>query len=247
MTHPTTRLTATLAALTLSACASAIDKLENVGQPPAMNKVENPQTKPDYKPLSWPMPQAEAPAPEYANSLWRPGARSFFRDQRAGRVGDILRVKVSINDKAEVKNETKRTRADDGTVGVPNLFGSLRGKVLPGKRDENLLGYNSNNKTDGKGEMKRDEKINTQVSAIVTQVLPNGNLVIDGSQEVRVNFEVRELLIQGVVRPEDIGSDNTIDVTQIAEARIAYGGRGQMTDIQQPRWGSQVVDIISPF
>lgn len=132
-------------------------------------------------------------------------------------------------------------------MGVPSLFGGMRERILPGAAADDLVGYNSNNKTQGKGEMKRDEKIETQVAAIVTQVLPNGNLVIDGSQEIRVNFEVRELLIQGVVRPEDIGSDNTIDITQIAEARVAYGGRGQITDIQQPRWGSQVVDVLSPF
>lgn len=234
-------------ATALAGCADTIDKLEQVGKTPEFKKVENPQTRPDYQPLTWPMPQAEPPSKEYANSLWRPGARSFFRDQRAGRVGDILRVKVTINDKAELKNETKRDRSDDGKMGIPSLFGGFREKALPGAAADDLIGYNSNNKTDGKGEMKRDEKINTQIAALVTQVLPNGNLVIEGSQEIRVNFEVRELLVKGVVRPEDIGSDNTIDSSQIAESRIAYGGRGQMTDIQQPRWGSQVVDIVSPF
>lgn len=236
-----------IAALSLTACASTMDKIENIGQTPPLSKIENPHTNPQYKPMSWPMPNAEPPSPEYANSLWRPGARSFFRDQRAQRVGDILRVKVSINDKAEVDNETKRDRTDDATMGVPNLFGGLRGRILPGAAADNLVGYNSDNQTEGKGEMKREEKINTQVAALVTQVLPNGNLVIQGSQEIRVNFEVRELLVSGVVRPEDIGSDNTIDSSQIAEARIAYGGRGQITDIQQPRWGSQAVDILSPF
>lgn len=241
------RLATFIIPLALGACASTLDKLENIGQQPPLTKVENPQVKPDYKPLSWPMPNAEPPSPEYANSLWRPGARSFFRDQRAGRVGDILRVKVSINDKAEVKNETKRDRTDDGKVGVPALFGSLRSKLIPGNTTDSLFENNSTSKTKGKGEMKRDEKINTQIAALVTQVLPNGNLVIQGSQEIRVNFEVRELLVSGVVRPEDIGADNTIDSSQIAEARIAYGGRGQMTDIQQPRWGSQAVDVLSPF
>lgn len=236
-----------VAAITLSACASTIDKLENIGQPPEMSTVENPHVKPQYQPLSWPMPEPEPPSREYANSLWRPGARSFFRDQRAGRVGDILRVKVEISDKAEVDNETKRDRDATEEVTAPNLFGSLRGKILPGGRDEPLFGLNGNTQTSGKGEIKREEKINTQVAAIVTQVLPNGNLVIDGSQEIRVNFEVRQLIVRGVVRPEDIGSDNTIDSSQIAEARISYGGRGQITDIQQPRWGHQVIETISPF
>ncbi len=241
------RLATLMIPLALSACATTLDKLETIGQTPPLSKIENPHTNPAYKPMSWPMPNAEPPSPEYANALWRPGARSFFRDQRAGRVGDILRVKVAIDDKAEVNNETKRDRSDDNTVGVPNLFGGFREKFLPGAAADDLIGYNSDNQTEGKGELTRDEKIETQVAALVTQVLPNGNLVIQGSQEIRVNFEVRELLVSGVVRPEDIGSDNTIDSSQIAEARIAYGGRGQITDIQQPRWGSQAVDILSPF
>lgn len=233
--------------ITFSGCASMVDKLENVGQAPAMSTVANPHTKPQYQPLSWPMPQPEPPAKEYANSLWRPGARSFFRDQRASRTGDILRVKVEISDKAEVDNETKRDRDGTEEIGVPSLFGSLRGKIIPGGREEDLIGLTATSQTNGKGEIKREEKINTQVAAVVTQVLPNGNLVIDGSQEIRVNFEVRQLTVRGIVRPEDIGSDNTIDSSQIAEARIEYGGRGQLTDIQQPRWGQQVIEAVSPF
>lgn len=242
-------LSATALALlsALGGCANTIDKLQRVGKAPEMKPVENPHVRPQYQPLSWPMPNPEPESPQYANSLWRPGARSFFRDQRAGRVGDILRVRVEINDKAEVDNETTRERSGTEDVNVPNLFGSLRGKIIPGNRDQDLFGVTTTSDSEGVGEIEREEKITTQVSALVTQVLPNGNLVIDGSQEIRVNFEVRELSIQGVVRPEDIGSDNTIDATQIAEARIVYGGRGQLTDIQQPRYGYQVIDALSPF
>lgn len=236
-----------LALLGLTACASTMEKLERVGKEPPMTQVENPHVKPEYKPLSWPMPEPEPQAREYANSLWRPGARSFFRDQRASRVGDILRVRVEIDDEAEIDNETLRTRDTTEDVEVPNLFGSLRGKVVPGNRQEPLFGLSAENESEGTGEIEREEQIRTQVAALVTQVLPNGNLVINGSQEIRVNFEVRELSVQGVVRPEDIASDNTIDATQIAEARIVYGGRGQLTDIQQPRWGYQVIEAVSPF
>jgi len=231
----------------LSACASTMDKLERVGKKPPMSIVENPHVKPEYKPLSWPMPKPEPETTKYVNSLWRPGARSFFRDQRASRVGDILRVRVEIDDEAEIDNETLRSRETNEDVQVPNLFGSLRGKVVPGNRQDPLFGLSAENESDGTGEIEREEQIRTQVAALVTQVLPNGNLVIDGSQEIRVNFEVRELTVQGVVRPEDIASDNTIDASQIAEARIVYGGRGQLTDVQQPRWGYQVIEAVSPF
>jgi flagellar L-ring protein precursor FlgH len=233
--------------LSLQACKSTVDRLDSIGEQPPLKTVENPHVKPEYRPLTWPMPEPEADARQYANSLWQPGARSFFRDQRASRVGDILRVTVEINDKAEVDNETKRDRDAAETSTVTELFGSLAGKVLPGNAGVPLTDMSGTSNADGKGEIQREEKINTSVSAIVTQVLPNGNLVIDGSQEIRINYEIRELSVTGVVRPEDIGSDNTIDANQIAEARISYGGRGQLSDMQQPRWGYQVIDVVSPF
>ncbi len=241
--------TATLLATTmlLSACSATLDKLENVGTQPPLKPVQNPHVQPDYQPLSWPMPQAEQPSQQYANSLWRPGARSFFRDQRASRVGDILRVRIEINDRSEMRNETSRERATDDSVEVPNFFGALRDSVIPGGAGTPIFDSQSDQTSEGTAEIRRQERVDTQISAVVTQVLPNGNLVIDGSQEVLINFEVRELAIQGIVRVEDIGSDNTVDASQIAEARITYVGRGQLTDVQQPRWGYQVMDAVSPF
>lgn len=243
-------LIATALSTGLAGCNSTLDKLESIGNAPPMSAVENPNAKANYQPLTWPLPEAPAPSRQHANSLWQPGARAFFRDQRASRVGDILRVNIEIDDKAELDNSTERSRQSDEAVGAPSLWG-LEGKLddlLPGSVDPaNLLSVNNASSATGDGAMRREEKIETQVAALVTQVLPNGNMVIDGKQEIRVNYEIREISVKGVVRREDIGSDNTIDSSQVAEARIVYGGRGQITDVQQPRWGTQVIEAISPF
>ncbi len=235
--------------LAAGGCANTIDRIAQIGEPPVMAAVANPTERPDYRPVTTPLPAPDQ-APRLANSLWRPGAKAFFRDQRAARVGDILTVAVSIDDKADVANTTTRTRTADETLGIPNLFGleTQLGKVLPeAVAPGALLGATGAGNFAGDGAVQRNETINLTVAAMVLQVLPNGNLVIQGRQEVRVNFEVRELTVAGIVRPEDISATNTIQHTQIAEARISYGGRGQITDVQQPRYGQQLLDIIAPF
>ncbi|HKS60519.1 MAG TPA: flagellar basal body L-ring protein FlgH [Xanthobacteraceae bacterium] len=244
------RLPATLATLLatgLLANCSALDRLKNVGEKPELSAIENPTAQPGYKPVQMPMP-APQPATYNPNSLWRNGSRAFFKDQRAMQVGDIMTVKVKITDNAKIENGTARSRASKEDSGVTDFIGSklLTGdaaKLMPGK----ILTTDSTSSTDNKGSVNRQEALLTNVAAVVTQVLPNGNLVVEGKQEVRVNFEIRELIVAGIVRPEDIESDNTIDSTKIAQARIAYGGRGQITDVQQPRYGQQVMDILLPF
>jgi flagellar L-ring protein precursor FlgH len=230
----------------LSSCA-AFDRLANVGQQPALSAVDNPTARPGYKPVQMPMPAAQ-PASYNPNSLWRNGSRAFFKDQRAHQVGDILTVQVNITDKANIANETQRSRANTEDSGVTDFLGSKTMKspataLLPGR----ILTADSTSSSDGKGSVVRQEALTTNVAGVVTQVLPNGNLVIEGRQEIRVNFEVRELIVAGIVRPEDIQSDNTIDSSKIAQARISYGGRGQLTDVQQPRYGQQVLDVVLPF
>jgi flagellar L-ring protein precursor FlgH len=239
--------TALLLAGSLLGGCSAIDRLKNVGEQPALSAIENPTAQPGYKPVQMPMP-APQPAVYNPNSLWRNGSRAFFKDQRAMQVGDIMTVKVKITDKAAIENGTKRSRDSKEDSGVTDFIGSklLTGdaaKLMPGK----ILTADSTASTDNKGSVNRQEALSTNVAAVVTQVLPNGNLVVEGKQEVRVNFEIRELIVAGIVRPEDIESDNTIESTKIAQARIAYGGRGQITDVQQPRYGQQVMDILLPF
>jgi len=235
----------TLSSLMCS-CA-ALDRLGNIGEKPNLSAIENPTAQPGYRPVQMPMPQPQ-PASYNPNSLWRNGSRAFFKDQRARQVGDILTVIVNITDKAVIANETQRSRTNTEDSGITDFLGSKTIKnpstaILPGR----LLTTDSNMSNDGKGSVNRQEALQTNVAAVVTQVLPNGNLVVEGKQQIRVNFEMRELIVAGIVRPEDIQSDNTIDSTKIAEARIAYGGRGQITDVQQPRYGSQIMDVVLPF
>ena len=163
-------------------------------------------------------------------------------------MGDILTVLVTIDDSAQIGNTTATTRTSSNDVGLGGALGSIFNSVAPADVDASAaIGTSSGISNAGNGSVNRSERMTTQVAAVITQVLPNGNLVIEGRQEVRVNFEVRDLIVAGIVRPEDIGSDNTISSTKIAEARIAYGGRGQITDMQQPRYGQQVLDAILPF
>ena len=225
---------------------SSIDRLTQIGEQPKLSSIDNPTTQPGYKPVQMPMPKPETVSYN-ANSLWRNGSRSFFKDQRAHQIGDLLTVTVNITDQANFANETQRSRTVTEDSGITSFLGSnlLAGKstALPGR----LLTADAISNSDGKGSIVRQESLQTNVAAVVTQLLPNGNLVVEGKQEIRVNFEKRELIVAGIVRPEDIQSDNTIDSSKIAQARIAYGGHGQLTDIQQPRYGQQVMDVLLPF
>ena len=235
----------TLTAL-LGAC-NTMDRIASIGEAPRLTAIENPTTVAGYQPVSMPMPAAIEDTYQ-ANSLYRTSARGFFKDQRAHRIGDILTIMVQIADKAQLANQTSRSRDSSNSAGVGGVMGSIFTNVVGDSVDPKAaLSTNSGINDKGAGSVNRSESLKTQVAAVVTQVLPNGNLVVEGRQEVRVNFEVRELIVQGVVRPEDIANDNTIPSEKIAEARIAYGGRGQITDVQQPRYGQQMLDAILPF
>jgi flagellar L-ring protein precursor FlgH len=244
------RTAVTLLAVALLTGCNAADRLSNIGRAPELSPIQDPVRQPDYRPVSMPMPATMPADPMAPNSLWRTGARGFFRDQRARQVGDVLTVNVTIKDQASLRNETERGRTNSEGLGIDGLFGlpdvldnAIGGTFAPGS----AVDLNSSLRNQGRGSTRRNEDISTNIAAVIVQTLPNGNLVIQGRQEVRVNYEMRELIVAGVVRPEDITPTNTISHEKIAELRVAYGGRGQLTDVQQPRYGSQVLDVILPF
>ena len=232
-----------------SACSGLYNRLSEVGKPPKVSAIQNPVQEPGYRPVTMPMPQ-KWEEKRQANSLWRSGAKTFFKDQRARQVGDLVTVLVSISDNASFNANSTRTRNNTENAGINNLFGveSSFNKVLPEAVDPaSLVGLTNSTNNSGTGTTTRTETVNLKVSAVVTQILPNGNLVVHGRQETRVNYEVRELQLAGVIRPGDITTENTIKYEQVAEARLSYGGRGHNSDFQQPRYGTQVLDVILPF
>ena len=243
------RLLALLAAAALVTGCNVLDRATQIGAMPALSTIQDPQKQPGYKPVSLPMP-APMSAERRPNSLWQAGTRAFFKDQRAANVGDILTVVIDISEQAKLANETVRTRVDNDTANVTHIAGfeTQLQKILPHAADPaNLLQAGSNSSVDGTGKITRTDQVNVHVAMLVTQVLPNGNLVVIGHQEMRVNYEIRDLQITGVIRPQDISSINTISLDKIAEARVSYGGHGQLMDVQQPRYGQQLFDILMPF
>ena len=237
-----------LLGLTLSAC-NMFNRLASVGEEPKLSSIESPAPLAAPQAVSLPMPAPQS-IERQPNSLWRPGSRAFLKDQRASNVGDILTVIIEIQDNAAITNTTTRNRsaAENSSASAFLGYEASLAQILPEAVDPtNLIDLDSDSSTSGGGGVNRNESINLRIAALVTQVLPNGNLVLAGRQEVRVNYEKRELQVAGIIRPEDITSVNTIDYDQIAEARIAYGGQGQISDLQQPRYGQQVFDILWPF
>jgi len=231
-----------MSALALSGCS----RLENVGKAPGFSETESGNA---YLAMA----SAQFPENRQGNtqgSLWSGSRGSLLGDRRAERRGDILTVVIEIDDKAEISNATERSRSGSETLQIPQLFG------LPQRIDQELpegasmadaVSTNSSSASGGDGSVRRNEKLTLRVAATITDVLPNGAVRIEGSQEVRVNFEMRELLVTGYVRPADISRQNEITYDKIASARISYGGRGQITDMQQARYGQQIADAVLPF
>lgn len=238
----------------LASAAGCASRTDHMFKPPSLSPVgemRNPMPAPAETRYNVPPKEAKATeATVTTASLWRQGPSSLFGDRRARSLGDIVTVVIEIDEEAEMKNNTTRSRSASDDMAVSSFMGlnTLAERVLPdGANLDPAIGTNSSTASAGDGTIKREEKITLRVAATVINELPNGHLAISGSQEVRVNYELRELLVAGIIRPEDISRNNIITYDKIADARISYGGRGQISDMQRARYGQQIIDLISPF
>ncbi len=231
--------------VTLSGCA----RLDHLGRTPTFSPSAD---GPEYGAMMWPgLPATSTPERSVDQaSLWNSGRQSLLGDRRAVSKGDILTVVIEIDEKAEISNDSDRSRSGSDNLNIPQLFGlpQRAGEQLPeGASLAEAVSTSSSSSSSGSGSVKRKEKLTLRVAATIVDVLPSGVFSIEGSQELRVNFEIRELLVSGYVRPEDITRQNEITYDKIASARISYGGRGQITDVQQPRLGQQILDMLLPL
>lgn len=232
-------------ALAVAGCA----RFDHIGRPPGFTPAGASDERVAMLSPGLPL-QSEARSPAGDASLWSGSKKSLLGDRRAMQRGDILTVVIEIDEEAEISNATSRSRSGSESLSIPHLFGipqRLDEELPEGASMENAVSIDSSGAAGGDGSVKRNEKLTLRIAATVIRVLPNGVLEISGAQEVRVNFELRELLVSGYVRPEDISRRNEITYDKIASARISYGGRGQITDVQQPRYGQQLLDAILPF
>ena len=230
-----------------TACAA---KPLEIGREPDLSAVGSGlRSQPDKESLIAQTATSTSPAKSESSgsSLWKDRGADFFKDPRARRPGDIMTVTISVKDKASFDNSSKRSRDASHGFGLDmshKLDVSGSSSAASAKADSSLK---SNTAQDGKGAIARSESIELRVAAVVTGVLPNGNVLIQGTQELRVNYELRVLTVTGIVNIADIKADNTISYERIAEARMSYGGRGRIMDVQQPAWGHQLIDLVFPF
>lgn len=235
-----------MAVLFLTAGCTGLDR---VGKAPDFTPLEGSYAH--HAMYSTPLPRgSDQSGPGTGSSLWSAGSSSLLGDRRAAQRGDILTVVIEIDDRAEISNATDRNRTGSSQMGIPSLLGipqRLDRRLPDGASMAEALETSSASAFSGDGSVARKERLKLRVAATVVEELPNGVLRIEGQQEVRVNFELRELVVSGYVRPADISRQNEIAYDRIAGARVSYGGRGQISDVQQPPWGQQVTDAVMPF
>jgi flagellar L-ring protein precursor FlgH len=227
-------------------CGCAGEKLSEIGESPKLSRIQNPTLEKGYAPISMPMP---APTlPEYRmNSLWQTGSKAFFKDQRAGKIGDLITVNVLIDNQESTSITPSLSRDSKLSATAPNILG-LQNKISSlMATDGTLLNTESKPQHTGSGKYDLSDKIKFQVAATIIQVLPNGNLVVKGRTEIKLLNEVREIELTGIARRSDIASDNSITSDKVAELRIVYAGRGDISDVANKPWGHKVVENMMPF
>jgi flagellar L-ring protein precursor FlgH len=232
------------AVLLLGACAN----LAEVGQVPDLTPLDG--SAEERAMLAFPGEAVARTSPTSSASLWSGSQQFLLGDARARIPGDILTVVIEIDESAEISNTSSRSRSGSESLELPSLIGIPQRleEILPGDATlDEAVRAESESSSSGDGQVRRNERLTLRIAATVVEVLTNGVMRIQGSQEVRVNFEIRELLVSGYVRPEDVTRANEITYDKIASARISYGGRGQISDVQQPRYGQQVLDTVLPF
>ncbi|MEM6498420.1 MAG: flagellar basal body L-ring protein FlgH [Pseudomonadota bacterium] len=239
----------TVGLLAFAMSVSACSRVENIGLAPSFTEAN--EGSEHAAMIYGGLPPVTQPSRRVDRaSLWSAGRHSLLGDRRAMQRGDILTVVIEIDEEAQISNQTSRSRNGSEGLQIPQLLGipqRINERLPDGASLDNAVDITSGSSSSGDGSVSRQEELTLRVAATITQVLPNGVLEIQGVQEVRVNFELRELLVSGYVRPEDISRQNEITYDKIASARISYGGRGQITDVQQPRYGQQLLDIVLPF
>ncbi|MGC1504520.1 MAG: flagellar basal body L-ring protein FlgH [Sulfitobacter sp.] len=234
-------ITLALPLVTLMGCA----QLEENRNPEVSNLVLDPSSMNEVNRISVPMappPIKLPPKRAEAASLWSTTTTSYFTDRRATDVGDLVTVLIEIDDRAQLQNKSGRSRGSKQEVGDPDIL-----NFDLSTNSGSILDLESSSESNGEGSIRRNEAISLRVAALIIEKLPNENYVIAGRQEVKVNSELRELRIAGIIRGADINVNNTIDYDKVAEARISYGGRGQISAVQSPRIGEDVLEVILPY
>jgi len=232
--------------LTLLSGCSLAEKLATIGEPPPLSQIQDPTLHPEYQPVSMPMPDPIDAPPSGTNSLWQVGSKAFFKDQRANKVGDIVTVDIEMDQEQSTTMTPDINQKSTLSSTVGNLYG-IQSRFPKRMNLPNILDASTNPSLKGSGSYNVKDKTKFKIAATVTQLLPNGAMVIEGRQEVGLVNEVREIYIKGIVRREDISSSNTITAPKIAQLRIGYRGRGELSDNMAPPIAHQIINKLSPF
>lgn len=225
-------------------------RLSSIGEAPQLSHIQDPTRLKGYQPITMPMPYGQDTIPSGKTpSLWQTGAQAFFKDQRAYKIGDIITVKVHIDQDESIEMTPTINRQNQGIATYNSMFGleKAAANAFGAASTPNVLNVTSNPQLTGSAKYEVKDKMTFQIAATVVQILPNGNMVVDGRQEMRLVNEVREVMIKGIVRREDISASNTINSEKVSELRISYGGRGDLSDMQSFPWGQQIANKLLPF